>query len=64
MYVGSLFTQILDEKTVTHKYLVGRCSENITEEGLPGWLWSTLDSENGQINFQNFQTGKIPNCGE
>ena len=36
----------------------------LLRKGLPGWLWSTLDSENGQIDFKKFQTEKMPNCGK
>ena len=58
MLIGSLFT--IDDGT-TYKYIIGKCFKNVTDESLPGWLWSPLFDEEEELDFRN---ENIPNCGK
>ena len=41
------------------EFLLGECIQNVTENGLPGWMW-TVEEEGAK----NFSLGPIPECSK
>ena len=41
------------------EFLLGECARNVTEYGLPGWMW-TVEEEGSR----NYSSGPIPECGK
>ena len=44
------------------EFIYGICSNNVTSEGLPGWLW-TIEEDLLKDGNKLFD-GKIPDCGK
>lgn len=42
------------------EFLLGECIRNVTELGLPGWMWTVVEGE----GTGNFSLGPIPECGK
>ena len=59
MALGGMFNIETDGMV---EFIYGICSNNVTSEGLPGWLWTIEDDllKDGSKLFD----GKIPDCGK